>query len=184
VSVEPFGDVGSASAVCKCGAAAHPFDARRCANGHQRLGAAGLPAIVDAHTKTFWAAQADARREIAGAVIADAGHTEVDAPAVLRMAADSISQAVLIQTSAFQRLVESGGPLTASGRTRRAFTVWLTATDRLEKHLRLVGLRRAPKPSMSLQDYLATRQPEAAAGGAEHGGGGSEHDQGDDDGRQ
>lgn len=35
-----------------------------------------------------------------------------------------------------------GGPLTAGGRVRRAFSAWLLATDRLERGLRLVGLKR------------------------------------------
>jgi hypothetical protein len=47
--------------------------------------------------------------------------------------------------------------MTATGRTRRAFTVWVAATDRLERHLRLVGLKRVPKPAIDLETYLRSR---------------------------
>jgi hypothetical protein len=54
-------------------------------------------------------------------------------------------------------MAEEGGPLSASGRARRCFTVWCAAIDRVERHLRLVGLRTAPKPTQTLHDYLASR---------------------------
>jgi hypothetical protein len=115
-------------------------------------------ALIVGHRSTaFWTAHASALQEIAAATIADAGHTQDDAPRALRLAADGIAQASLLRDSAFLRVVESGGPLTSSGRTRRAFAVWMAASDRLEKHLRLVGLKRIPKPAPSLDAYLKHR---------------------------
>jgi hypothetical protein len=101
--------------------------------------------VVGEHSAAFWAQQAALRREIEHALITDAGHTPEDAPAALRLAARSIARAELVAASAFERIVESGGPLTARGRSRRAFVVWLAASDRLERSLRLVGLRRVPR---------------------------------------
>ncbi len=102
--------------------------------------------MVGQHSTAFWAQQAEARREMAVAIITDAGYTAADVPRALQLAADGIAQASLLRDSAFLRVVESGGPLTSTGRTRRAFAVWMAAADRLEKNLGLVGLRRVPKP--------------------------------------
>jgi hypothetical protein len=101
--------------------------------------------VVGQHSRAFWNAHEAARRDIAADVVSDAGHSPADAPRALQLAADGIAQAALLRDSAFLRLVQSGGPMTSSGRTRRAFTVWQAASDRLERHLRLVGLRRVPK---------------------------------------
>jgi hypothetical protein len=54
--------------------------------------------------------------------------------------------------------VEAGRPMTANGRTRRAFTVWLAAIDRLEKHLRLVGLQRVSRQALSLAEVMANAE--------------------------
>jgi hypothetical protein len=114
--------------------------------------------VVGARSAAFWAAQDDARREVVAEVIADKGHDVNDAPAALRLAAESLSEAALIQRSAFAKLVEQGGPLTASGRTRRAFIVWQAATDRIEHHVRLLGLQRVAKPAPTLTDWLADQR--------------------------
>ena len=135
----PFGCVGS--------------DTDRDASGRfQRGNRAAL--VIGTHSATFWRVHEEARLEIRRDVIADAGFTEGDAPRALQIAADGIAQATLLRDAAFLRVAQSGGPLTSVGRTRRAFSVWLTSADRLEKYLRLVGLRRAPKPALSLPDYL------------------------------
>ena len=110
--------------------------------------------VVGHHSAQFWAEQAAARHEIETALIRDAGHEPNDAPAALRLAVEAIAQAALIERSAFTRLVQSGGPLTARGRSRRAFTVWMSAVDRLERGLRLVGVRRVPRPVKSVTEAL------------------------------
>jgi hypothetical protein len=115
----------------------------------------GLALNVGAESTAFWAEHALARREIASAVMRDAGHDEGDAPEALKLAADSIAMAALVQQSAFQRLVEARGPLSSAGRTRRAFVVWVQATDRLEKFVRLVGLRSVPKRVPSLAEVMS-----------------------------
>src|SRR5262245_9946894 len=79
--------------------------------------------VVGARSSAFWQAHDAARREIVAAVVADAGHGMEDAPRALLLAADGIAQATLLRDAAFIRLVESGGPMTSAGRTRRAFVV-------------------------------------------------------------
>ena len=140
---------------CRCGRGPHPEIEGRCAAGHPSRGLPGPALVTGATSVAFWEANAEVRRAIAAAVLRDAGHTAADAPETLRLAADSIAMAALVQQSAFLHVVETGGPLTTHGRTRRAFAVWLQATDRLEKFLRLVGLRRLPRPVPTLDEALA-----------------------------
>lgn len=149
---------------CRCGAAQSTQHEDRCANGHVLKGVAGPALKVGQHSQTFWDAQDDARRELRAAIIADAGHSTDDAPRALSLAAESIAQATLVRDAAFARIIEAGGPLTSRGRTRRAFSVWLTSLDRLERNLRLVGLRRIPKPVDPLQavrDHVERSHAEA-----------------------
>jgi hypothetical protein len=148
----PFGNNGQETvAVCSCGAGVHPELPARCAAGHVMSGNA-LALVVGARSAAFWQAHEEARRAVREDIIADSGESPQGAPRALREAADGIAQAKLLRDAAFTRVVEGGGPLTSGGRTRRAFTVWLAATDRLEKHLRLVGLKRVPK---AVDDPLA-----------------------------
>lgn len=98
----------------------------------------------------FWAAAEDQRREIISAVIQDAGHSVTDAPEALRRLADSLAQAVLIQGSSFQRIVEAGGPMTSSDRARRAFDVWVKATQAVERHARALSLERVPRATVDI----------------------------------
>lgn len=110
------------------------------------MGTPGPALVVGQHAATFWHEQGEARQAIEHAILRDAGHTPDDAPEALRLAASSIAMSALVQSSAFTRLVEGGGPLTTRGRTRRAYTVWLAASDRLERGLKLVGLTRKARP--------------------------------------
>jgi hypothetical protein len=122
--------------------------------------------VTTEHAELLWRQHEALRREIVEALVRDAGHPLDDAPAALRMAAESAAQAVLVRDSAYQRIAEMGGPLATSGRARRCFVVWASAVDRLEKHLRLIGLTRKPRPVPSLQDWLngqADAEPDAPA---------------------
>ncbi|MCH7667135.1 MAG: hypothetical protein IH936_14550 [Acidobacteria bacterium] len=160
----PSGGDGGGTAVCRCGAGSHAELEDRCAAGHvlreNRL------AVVTGHRSVqFWRDHAQARREIVESVIADAGHgSDGSAPRALELAADGVAQAALVRDSAYHRMVEAGGPLTSSGRTRRAFEVWVRAMDRLERHLRMVGLRRQPRPVQSISEFVSE-----AAGAAREG---------------
>jgi hypothetical protein len=117
--------------------------------------------VAGQHSAAFWQVHIDARRAIVEGVLSDAGHTPDDAPRALQLAADGIAQAALMRDSAFSRVVQSGGPLTSAGRTRRAFGVWLVASDRLEKYLRLVGLRRVPRNAAATFEAAIAAEPEA-----------------------
>jgi hypothetical protein len=111
----------------------------------------GLAVVTGQTSAAFWREHNEARQEIARAVIEDAGFTTEDAPRAVILAADSIAQATLVRDSAYARVVEAGGPLAADGKARRAFTVWAMAMDRLERHLRLVGMERRSKPINPLE---------------------------------
>ena len=168
-ALQPFGAIGPVAdrqaSVCRCGAGPRPGDGERCTRGHLMPGNVAA-VVVGERSAAFWAAHEAARRETRRAVIEDAGYHEHDAPEALQLAADGIGQARLLRDSAFLRVVESGGPMTAKGRARRAFTVWLAASDRLERYLRLVGLARVPKPSsaaLSPAAFLTQPIPETRA---------------------
>lgn len=133
--------------------------------------------VVGNRSAAFWRAADAAQHEIVSAIISDAGYSESDAPRALALAATSVAQSALIADSAFDRLVESGGALSSTGRARRSFLVWLSATDRKERNLRLVGLRRVPKAARSFAEFLSdTAQAEGIdadargrLGAADHG---------------
>ena len=139
---------------CICKAGPHAEHPDRCANGHVLRG--NQAALVVGHrSRLFWQQHAEAQREIRDAIIVDAGHEPGDAPRALELAADGAAQAALIRDAAFLRMVEQGGPLTSKSKTRAAFKIWSTALDRVERHLRLVGLRREPRPVQTLAEVMA-----------------------------
>jgi hypothetical protein len=113
--------------------------------------------VVGVHSAEFWQAHQTALDDITREVMADAGFSPDDAPAALRVACDGLAQAVCVRDSAYQRLIEAGGPQTSSGRARRAYGIWLSASDRVEKHLRITGLRRVPRPAPTPLEYWAQR---------------------------
>jgi hypothetical protein len=169
MTADPIGAVGPApDAVCKCGRGPHATRADMCAGGHPLVGTPGPALLTGERSVVRWKAQSDAVRTIADAVVQDAGHAPPDAPQTLQAAASGLAQALLIRDSAFERISEAGGPLTSAGRGRRAFVVWLAASQRVSELVRLLGVRRVPKPAPSLQDYLnglpdAVDEPDAPA---------------------
>ena len=146
-------DEDEATAVCRCGAGPSTKHADRCTAGHMITG--NQAALIVGHrSRLFWQQHAEAQREIRDAIIADAGHEPGDAPRALELAATGAAQAALIRDAAFDRMVQQGGPLTVKGKTRHAFTIWCAALDRAERHLRLVGLRREPRPAQTLAEVM------------------------------
>ncbi|MCX6539599.1 MAG: hypothetical protein NT151_11810 [Acidobacteria bacterium] len=134
-------------------------DAGRSALNGQFLPGNTAAMVVGDRSAQFWRAQDATRREIVGAVIADSGHTPDDAPRALQIAAEGIAQAALVRDAAFDRMVESGGPLTSKDRGRRSLTVWLAASDRLLRHLQVVGLRRVPRSARGIVDAITQEAP-------------------------
>jgi hypothetical protein len=148
-------------AVCRCGAGPHPDDPVRCAKGHV-IGGNTLHLVVGHTSAAFWSARQPLLLEAMTAVLRDAGYPSADeAPRALVLAAESIAQAALVRDAAFLRLSESGGPLSAAGRVRRAYRVWESACDRLRGHLAMVGLKREPRAA-GPADPLAWLHTEAA----------------------
>jgi hypothetical protein len=128
-------------------------------DAHGRFGQGNLAAVLTGeHSEAFWREHEDARRELVAAIVSDAGSTLTDAPRTLLLAAEGCAQAALIRDSAYQRMVASGGPLTSSGRVRRAFTVWQAAIDRCEKHVRLLGIQGKPRQVPTLAEVMANAE--------------------------
>lgn len=141
---EPFGEV--VAPACRCGAGPSAKFAGRCARGHNLVGSPG-PALVTGETsRSFWRERSNALAAAEAAVLADQGFAPADAPEALRYTAQALVRAALIAESAFERVAEHGGPLSASSRGRRAFQVWAQAVDRVERLSRLLGLRRVARP--------------------------------------
>lgn len=124
-------------------------------DSHGRFTTGNRAAVVHgARSARFWNSASGALAALRRQVLSDLGHDANDAPAALSAAVDGLAQAVMLRDSAFARIAESGGPTTLRGRRRAAFRVWQEAADRVERHARLVGLRRQPKPLPSLQEAL------------------------------
>ena len=77
---------------------------------------------------------------------------------LVELAASGLAQAALIRDAAYARIVEDAGPLTGRGRPRRAYQVWLAASERVSRGLALVGLRRVPRPVATASDLLTGRR--------------------------
>jgi hypothetical protein len=102
--------------------------------------------VVGNHGVRFWQAADAERQRLRAGVLADRGFTrDSDAPIALAALADGLAQALLVRDAAFARLVESQGPLTSSGRPRRAYAVWLTACEKAQRHASAIGLERVER---------------------------------------
>jgi hypothetical protein len=134
----------------------------RCAAGHVLKGN-GLAVVTGSRSVAFWEEHSEERRELQRIIVEDLGHKLEDAPKALLVAADGLAQSMLVRDSAYLRLAAEGGPLTSAGRTRRVFSVWCAATDRVERHLRLIGLKREPRPASSPSEALR-RAPVVGSG--------------------
>jgi hypothetical protein len=150
-------DAASPSAShCKCGEPQSPRDPSRCARGHVWIGATGPALTHGAHSRVVWQHEAEARRAIVAAILSDAGYTDADAaPRALVVECEGIAQAVLLRDSAYRRMVEAGGPLSANERRRHAYDIWLTSGDRVDRGVRVVGTRRVERTVSSLSALLA-----------------------------
>jgi hypothetical protein len=116
--------------------------------------------VAGARSEAFWRLAEAERAEIVASVLAAKGFREADAPVALRTLATGLAQAKLLRDSAFERVVESGGPLAASGRVRAAFGVWKTASDSALRHAASVdGFKSAgDEHDPTIVDYLQQRR--------------------------
>lgn len=162
---------------CRCGAGPSQTRAGRCARGHVLRGNT-LALVAGLESPRFWAEHEELRRSLVAGLVRDSGESEDNPPTALAIEADIIAKSVIVADSAYDRMLLEGGPLSQSGKARKAFTVWLAATDRLERHIRLVGLKRAPRPTLApalgmLKQVLEHGLPDAASARAAEGGEGS-----------
>lgn len=97
-------------------------------------------AVVGEHSQVFWNEQnATVDGEIER-IVRGLGHSATTAPETLLVAARGLAQAGIVRDAAFARMTELGGPLSAAGRPRRAFDVWLAASERVDRTLRVLGV--------------------------------------------
>lgn len=155
----PSGDAGPDTAVCRCGAPAHPEHPDRCTSGHVVRGNV-LALVVGERSRAFWREHDRIYRELREEFARDAGHDSYeDAPAAARVAFDGLAQAAILMEASYRRTVEDGGPLTSQGRTRTAADATERWQRRAEAWARLLGLKRKPQPTPTLAEVLGSPQP-------------------------
>jgi hypothetical protein len=143
---------------CKCGKGPHPTIVGKCAVGHKLKGFPGDRLIAGEKSVLFWKAVAEQQGAIVRQVLQDQGYTEEDAPEAVRQIAGTLAEAVLLKASAFQRIVELGGPMSASNHGRRAFDIWDTCSGKVLAAANKLGLQRVPRPAASLADVLGAHE--------------------------
>ena len=140
--------------VCKCGSTARSAsDPSRCDRGHVLAGNTAA-VLTGEHSVQFWSGAEGARRQLRDAVLSDNGYTADEAPTTFVVVAEALAQAKQVGDSAFVRMQESGGPLSAAGRPRRAFQVWLQAVDRQLRCATTAGLGRHARPVRTALDWI------------------------------
>ncbi len=115
--------------------------------------------ITGARSIAFWREAEAAKYELAAAVCRDLGHAGLeDAPVTVRQTALGLAQAAIVRDSAWQRLIENGGPLTGKDRERGAHRIWAGNADRVLRHTSTLGLERKLPPALSPTEYWKSKQ--------------------------
>jgi hypothetical protein len=127
---------GTIDAVCSCGAGPHATLPDRCARGHAKVGNQ-LSTIVGDHGIGFWRDNEEKQGAIVAELLSDIGYATPDAaPLTIRITAHSLAQCHLVNKAAYRRMLEAGGPLSESGKPRRAYSVWKESNDSLIRDLK------------------------------------------------
>jgi len=128
---------------CSCGREVEPQGSGRCPACGRWLPGNSAAVVVGERSRQFWKANEEERRQLEDRIIRDAGYTRDTAPVGLLLAARTAAQAASLQEAAYDRVNQSGGPLTSSDRPRRAYRVWCNSSDRLDRAQRLIeGMER------------------------------------------
>ena len=118
------------------------------------------------NSASFWRDVAAIQKQREAEVFSDLGFTHPDdaepgqqknpAPHVMLTVVRGLIQSELIRDSAFLRVVESGGVLSATDERRRnAYRVWREAAEETLSHARQVGLERRTKQLDYAQAFAA-----------------------------
>lgn len=105
-----------------------------------------------ARSGALWAALAPAKRELLEKVKADLGSEGAETALGLY---DAYTEARLLRTSMFERLVDLGGPVTSKGAARALYTAYLSALDREIKLAQAIGLERKARKVPSVSELLS-----------------------------
>ncbi len=153
----PNGDNGTATAgngqpICSCGATEYSAKSlKRCAKGHVLLGNQEA-AITGEHGAQFWREHNEEIDASAGELARDAGYTSLSAaPLTFRIAAIGLARTSKVADLAYVKMIESGGPISESGRPRRAYSIWAETNRDLARDLK-----------GTLSEIVAARPPGAA----------------------
>ena len=146
------------TAPCKsCGSTLPPDAQKLCPVPTCRAFRVGnrVAAIVGNRGADFWREQAGQLERLRARFLADAGFASSDtAPLTLDIVAHSMAQAVVVREAAFSHMTAAGGPLSESGKPRRAYTVWAASNEALIRDLRsaIAELATTPRPDRSSRD--------------------------------
>ena len=112
-------------------------------------------------SEAFWEAVREAKAGLVKRLRSDLA-INGDAAATLEGLIEAYSEARLVRSAMFHRMVELGGPITTKGKTRALFASYLQALDREVRLATTLGLERRAKAVPSLAEYLERRKVETA----------------------
>jgi hypothetical protein len=145
-------NVASGNGTCKvCGAGpdVRPDRAGRCVNGHFMPGNRAA-AITGEHGARFRDEHGAEIQTMADRFARDSGYQSFAlAPLAFQVVAISLARTVKVADLAYWRMLEAGGPMSESGKPRRAYTVWNQTNTDLARDLKGVmgELVKAQPPS-------------------------------------
>ncbi len=134
----------------KCGAGPHPKLPGRCAGSPSHfIRGNRAAAITGQHGANFWREHSAEINAMADQFSREAGYSSLSAaPLGFQIAAVALSRTAKIGDLAYKHMLEAGGPLSESGKPRRAYSIWADNNRDLARDL---------KGAMS--EVLAARPP-------------------------
>ena len=125
-------------ACSRCGSTERsPKSANHCKCGAMLPGNRAA-AIIGQHGAAFWREHARTQDEMVDELLADFGYRGRRTPLTVRISAIALARSVIVADRAYMQMVEAGGPMSESGKPRRAYTVWKESNDTLMRDLRSV----------------------------------------------
>lgn len=123
--------------ICNCGETRYSAkDSQRCINGHLLRGnrAAAITGEHGANFRREHSAEIDA---MADQFARDAGYPSVKAaPLGFQIAAIALARTAKVGDLAYWKMLEAGGPLSESGKPRRAYSIWADTNRDLARDLK------------------------------------------------
>src|SRR5688572_24420613 len=123
--------------ICSCGATTTSAKSRNhCARGHLTPGNRAS-AVTGHHGKDFRDKHGAEIEAMADQFARDAGYSSLKAaPLGFQIAAIALSRTAKVGDLAYWRMLESGGPMSESGKPRRAYSIWADTNRDLARDLK------------------------------------------------